>query len=238
MSKYNLKPNVLIVEDDEAIVSLLEFTLEKEGFKVSSTDNGEDALFMVKENKPDIILLDWMLPEISGIQVCTKIRSDDETRNIPIIMLSARGEEADRVEGLQKGVDDYIVKPFSPKELIARIEAIFRRIRPMFVAKELVFDKIVMNLSTNEVKHGNTPVKLGPVEYKILKCLLENPQRVLSRDQLIRKVWGDELEVEPRTIDVHVNRIRKAFNASKGQVVQTIRGAGYKLRPESDLDLL
>lgn len=238
MSKYDLKPNVLIVEDDQSIVTLLEFTLNKAGYKVTSTDNGEEALFMIEENKPDIILLDWMLPEISGINICKMLRSEDETKNIPIIMLSAKGEESDRVEGLQKGVDDYIVKPFSPKELLARIEAIFRRIRPMFVAKELVFDHIHMNLTTNEVSYKGGLVQLGPIEYKILKCLLEHPQRVLSRDQLIRKVWGDELEVEPRTIDVHVNRIRKAFKADKGQIIQTIRGMGYKLKPECDFDLL
>ncbi len=238
MAKDNIQPSVLIVEDDESIIALLEYNLEKEGFRVRITKDGEEALIMVDENKPDIILLDWMLPGLSGVQICKDLRSKDATKSIPIIMISAKGEESDRIEGLDSGVDDYLVKPFSPKELIARINAVFRRIRPSFVAKNLEYGDIKMDLVSKRVYYRGNEHNLGPVEYRILQALLEHPKRVLSRDQLIRRVWGCSLHVETRTIDVHINRLRKALKIEKaGTVIKTVRSAGYCLKNPEDLDV-
>lgn len=236
MSKKNLKPSVLVVEDDDAIVALLEYNLEKEGYRVRTTDDGEEALVMIDENKPDLILLDWMLPGLTGIQLCNRLRKNDVTRNIPIIMISAKGEESDRIEGLEGGVDDYLVKPFSPRELIARINAVFRRIRPVFVEKTLEYGDIKMDTVESKVYLKNKAIKLGPIEYKLLQAFLEYPKRVLSRDQLIRKVWGDTMDVEPRTIDVHINRLRKSLEGgSRGAVIRTIRASGYCLQSNDDV---
>jgi len=235
MPKNNLKASVLVIEDDDAIVTLLEYNLQQAGYNVRTTDNSEEAFFMIEENKPDIILLDWMLPGMSGVQICERLRKNDETRNIPIIMISAKGEEIDRIEGLDRGVDDYIVKPFSPKELVARINAVFRRIRPVFSEKTLEFAGISMDMVTKSVTYNGKALKLGPTEYKLLQALLEYPKRVLSRDQLIRKVWGDSLDVETRTVDVHINRLRKALNIDKkGAVIRTIRSSGYCLQNYDD----
>lgn len=235
MRKKNLKPSVLIVEDDEAILQLLEHTLEKANFDVRSTTDGEEALIMVDERKPDVILLDWMLPGLTGVQVCNRLRKKDKTKKIPIIMISARGEEGDRIEGLDRGADDYIVKPFSPKEVIARINAVFRRIRPAFVAKELHYGAIKMDLSTRKVICKEKEVHLGPTEYRLLQSLLEYPMRVLSREQLMRRVWHCDLHVEPRTVDVHINRLRKALNLDgTGTVIKTIRSAGYCIKTLKD----
>jgi two-component system phosphate regulon response regulator PhoB len=236
MACTNLKPCVLVVEDDEAIVTLLTFTLNKEGYEVRSTSDGEEALVMVKERKPDLILLDWMLPGLSGIEVCNQLRNHPETAKIPVIMLSARGEEGDRIEGLDRGADDYLTKPFSPKELISRINAVFRRIRPAFTAKTLSYGEVTMDLSARKVSYGDKTIHLGPIEYKLLQSLLEYPKRVLSREQLIRRVWGDELHVEPRTVDVHINRLRKAIQCDDVQrtMIKTIRSAGYCIRNSDD----
>lgn len=235
MATQNLKPSVLVVEDDDAIVALLEYNLEQGGYRVRSTDNGEEAFIMIDENKPDIILLDWMLPGMTGIQICSRLRREEETKNIPIIMISARGEEGDRVEGLEGGVDDYLVKPFSPRELMARINAVFRRIRPVFAEKILKFADIEMDLVSRKVSYRGQSLHLGPTEYKLLQALLEYPRRVLSRDQLIRKVWGCSLEVETRTVDVHINRLRKALKVeTRGAVIRTIRSAGYCLQSYDD----
>jgi two-component system phosphate regulon response regulator PhoB len=235
MQKQNLKPSVLVVEDDDAIVTLLEYNLTQAGYSVRSTDNGEEAFILIDENKPDIILLDWMLPAMSGIQICNRLRGNEATRNIPIIMISARGEESDRIDGLEGGVDDYLVKPFSPKELIARINAVFRRIRPVFSEKILEFAGIRMDLEARDVSYREEKLHLGPTEYKMLQALLEYPKRVLSRDQLIAKVWGDALDVETRTVDVHINRLRKALKIDKkGAVIKTIRSSGYCLQNYDD----
>ncbi len=231
MSKQNIRISVLVVEDDNAIVALLKYNLEKAGFVVRTTDNGEEALVMIAEERPDIILLDWMLPGISGIAICNRLRSNDATTNIPIIMLSARGEESDKVEGLERGVDDYLVKPFSPKELMARINAVLRRIRPAFSAKELTYGDIKMDLAGHNVLFKGEPLALGPIEYRLLQSFLEHPKRVLTRDQLIKRVWGDSFDVEPRTVDVHINRLRKSLKVEgRGDVIRTIRSAGYCLQ--------
>lgn len=238
MTKYNLKPSVLVVEDDEAIVTLLKYNLEKAGYEVRTTNDGEEALIMVEEKKPDVILLDWMLPGLSGIQICNRLRKNEETQKVPIIMISARGEEGDRIEGLDRGADDYLVKPFSPKELIARINAVFRRIRPAFVEKKLAYGSIKMDLAAKKVESKGVEVHLGPIEYKLLQSLLEYPKRVLSRSQLIRRVWGCELHVEPRTVDVHINRLRKALRLDKstGTVIKTVRASGYCIKNLNDDD--
>ena len=235
MSKFGIKPSALVVEDDEAIVTLLVYTLEKEGYDVRITHDGEEALIMVKERKPDVILLDWMLPGLTGIQVCNALRNKDETKKIPIIMISARGEEGDRVEGLERGADDYLVKPFSPRELLARINAVFRRIRPAFVEKKLEYGTICMDLVSKKVSNHGDVCHLGPIEFRLLQSLLEYPNRVLSREQLIRRVWGCELHVEPRTVDVHVNRLRKTLGLTKeGTIIRTIRAAGYCIKDTND----
>lgn len=231
MTKQNIKLSVLVVEDDSAIVSLLKYNLEKAGFVVRTTDNGEEALLMITEQRPDIILLDWMLPGISGITICNRLRSHEETSHIPIIMLSARGEESDKVEGLDRGVDDYLVKPFSPRELMARINAVLRRIRPAFSAKELAYGDIVMDLSSHTVAYKGVQLKVGPIEYRLLQSFMEHPKRVLTRDQLIKRVWGDSFDVEPRTVDVHINRLRKSLKVDSGGIaIRTIRSAGYCLQ--------
>ncbi len=238
MSKQNIKISVLVVEDDKAIVALLKYNLEKAGFIVRSTDNGEEAILMISETRPDIILLDWMLPGISGINICNRLRSNDETAQIPIVMLSARGEESDKVEGLDRGVDDYLVKPFSPKELLARINAVLRRIRPAFAAKELEYGNVKMYISEHRVEYNGKDLKLGPIEYRLLQSFLEHPKRVLSRDQLIKRVWGDAFDVEPRTVDVHINRLRKVLGLDKkGTTIRTIRSAGYCLQAFGDKDI-
>jgi two-component system phosphate regulon response regulator PhoB len=235
MSRQNIKPSVLIVEDDSAIVTLLEYNLEKAGYNVRTTDDGEEALILIEESKPDLILLDWMLPGMSGIQICNRLRRNEETKRIPIIMLSARGEESDRVEGLESGVDDYLVKPFSPRELIARINAVFRRMRPAFSETELVYGGIRMDLAGKRAYYNSEEMKLGPIEYRLLQSLMEHPKRVLSRDQLIRRVWGYSLHVEPRTVDVHINRLRKALQVEKnGALIRTIRSSGYCLTEHDD----
>lgn len=240
MTKQNIKLSVLVIEDDNSIVTLLRYNLEKAGYIVRSTADSEEALMMVAEMRPDIILLDWMLPGMSGITICSKIRNSEENAHIPIIMLSARGEESDKIEGLEKGVDDYLVKPFSPKELLARINAVFRRIRPAFSAKELEYGDLVMSLNEHQVRYKGQILNLGPIEYRLLQSFLEHPKRVLSRDQLIKRVWGDSFDVEPRTVDVHINRLRKSLKSEgRGAIIRTIRSAGYCLQnydeDESDI---
>jgi len=236
MVKKNMQLSVLVVEDDAAIATLLRYNLEKAGFIVRVTDNGDEAMILVDEDRPDIVLLDWMLPGMSGIVICKSLRRKEATANIPIIMLSARGEEADKVEGLEVGVDDYLVKPFSPRELLARINAVMRRIRPSYSAKELVYGDLQMDLSGHIVTYKGAELKLGPTEYKLLQSFLEYPKRVLTREQLIRRIWGDNLAVEPRTVDVHISRLRKSLNVDRGVVIRTMRSAGYCLQNHNAKD--
>lgn len=228
----DLKPSILVVEDEEPIVAMLKYNLEKEGLRVRSTDNGDEVFIMIEEAKPDLILLDWMLPGMSGIEILEILRRKPETKNIPVIMLSAKGEEMDRVSGLEHGADDYLVKPFAPTELMARIKAVFRRIRPAFTTEKMEFAGIVTDLSAHTVTYNGQLVKLGPTEFKTLQCLMEHPTRVLSREQLMRKVWGYDTEIEPRTVDVHINRLRKALTqcGADSSIVKTIRSAGYCLQ--------
>lgn len=228
--------SVLVVEDEDAIVELLRYNLEKEGYRVRTADNGDDAFMLIREDKPDVIILDWMLPGISGVEICTKLRKDPHNKDIPVIMLTAKGEELDKVTGLETGADDYMTKPFSPSELSARIKAVLRRMRPNYAAKELTFEDVVIDLDARKVMRGGEEVHLGPKEFQILQCLMEHPNRVLSRDQLMSKVWGYDIYVEPRTVDVHINRLRNALNAKGVQqnLIRTVRSAGYCLRVPSD----
>lgn len=223
--------SVLIVEDEAAIVTLLRYNLEREGFKVYSTGDGEEAVTMVKEYRPDIIVLDWMLPSMTGVEVCKQLRWSPETKAIPIIMLSARGEEGDRIRGLDAGADDYIVKPFSPAELIARIRAIFRRFRPAMTEQKMEFAGISVDVSGHKVTRNGEEIHLSPTEFSLLRYLIEHPGRVFSREQLLDSVWGHDIYVELRTVDVHIRRLRKAldFDGSQPDLIRTVRSAGYAL---------
>jgi len=223
-------PNILLVEDDPSQREVLTYNLHAEGFKVICADNGEDALLLVEEEEPDLILLDWMMPNLSGIEVCRRLRSRLETRSIPIIMLSARSEEMDKVRGLEIGADDYLVKPYSVVELIARVRAQLRRTRAASIGAALYFQDITLDPETHKVFRAETQIKLGPTEFRLLRTLMEKPGRVWSRDQLLDRVWGRDIYVDTRTVDVHIGRLRKAMSQQGGKdVFRTVRGAGYAL---------
>jgi two-component system phosphate regulon response regulator PhoB len=227
-----MKPRILIVEDEPALVAMLRYNLESEGFEVDEAGDGESALVQVAEQLPDLVLLDWMLPELSGIEVCRRLRRKKETRNLPIIMVTARGEEQDRVRGLDTGADDYIAKPFSPSELLARIRAVLRRIRPALTDDVLTCGDLVMDLVAHRVNRAGQDIHLGPTEFRLLRYMLESPGRVLSRDQLLDAVWGKDVYVEQRTVDVHIRRLRKAVNIEGApDIIRTVRSAGYALEP-------
>jgi two-component system phosphate regulon response regulator PhoB len=228
------RPLVLIVEDEAPLVTLLRYNLEKEGFEVSQAGDGEEALIRIAERKPDIVLLDWMLPLVSGIEVCRQIRRSAQTRTLPVIMLTARGEEADRVRGLDSGADDYIAKPFSLRELTARLRAVIRRAQPNAADESLQFDEVAMDLAAHRVSRAGKPIHLGPTEFRLLRHLMQHPGRVFSREQLLDAVWGHDVYVEARTVDVHIRRLRKALNGDGDpDIVRTVRSAGYAL----DLEL-
>src|SRR5260370_15531804 len=225
-----MKPLVMIVEDEAALVTLLRYNLEKEGFGVCEATDGEEALVQIAERKPDVVLLDWMLPLVSGIEVCRQIRRAPASRTVPIIMLTARGEEGDKVRGLNSGADDYVTKPFSPSELIARVRAVIRRAKPDTSDESLAFGDVGMDLAAHRVTRAGRPVHLGPTEFRLLRFLLEHPGRVFSREQLLDAVWGHDVYVEARTVDVHIRRLRKALNADcVGDIVRTVRSAGYAI---------
>ncbi len=225
-----VQPSVLIVEDEPAQREVLSYNFAAEGYRVASAGNGEEALLMVSEETPDLIVLDWMLPSVSGIEVCRRLKSRVETRNVPIIMLSARSEEVDRVRGLETGADDYVVKPYSVVELMARVRTQLRRTRPVSQGEQLVFEDIVLDGETHRVQRAGQPLKLGPTEFRLLATLMEKPGRVWSREQLLDRVWGRDIYVDTRTVDVHVGRLRKALCAHGGSdPVRTVRGAGYAL---------
>jgi two-component system phosphate regulon response regulator PhoB len=224
------KPLVLIVEDEAPLVTLLRYNLEKEGFEVCSAGDGEEALVQVAERKPDILLLDWTLPHVSGIEVCRQIRRAPQTRNLPVVMLTARGEEGERVRGLATGADDYIVKPFSVPELLARVRALLRRASPERVALVLTIGDLELDREKKRVSRASRPVDLGPTEFRLLEFLMERPGRVFSREQLLDGVWGSDVYIDERTVDVHVGRLRKALNRGHAvDPIRTVRGAGYSL---------
>lgn len=223
-----MNPHVLVVEDEDALATLLQYNLEKEGYQVSAAADGEEALIQAEENTPDLVLVDWMLPKVSGIEVCRRLRSRQETANVPIIMLTARGEETDRVRGLDTGADDYIVKPFSMTELFARIRAVLRRIRPGLAEDIIKAGDITMDRVAHRVKRAEREIHLGPTEFRLLDYLMQHPGRVFSREQLLDAVWGADVYVEARTVDVHVGRLRKALNnKDERDPIRTVRSAGY-----------
>ena len=224
------QPTVLLVEDEAAQREVLGYNLEAEGFRVARAENGEEALMLMNEENPDIVVLDWMLPNVSGIEVCRQIKSRPETRNVPVIMLSARSEEVDRVRGLETGADDYVVKPYSVVELMARVRAQLRRARPSSVGLQLQYQDIVLDSETHRVTRDGRELKLGPTEFRLLSTFMEKPGRVWSREQLLDRVWGRDIYVDTRTVDVHIGRLRKALSLHGGSdPLRTVRGAGYAL---------
>jgi two-component system phosphate regulon response regulator PhoB len=226
-----MKPSILVAEDEGALVTLLRYNLEREGYRVLEAQDGEEALLVAAEEKPDLVLLDWMLPQLSGIEVCRRLRGRQETRNVPIIMLTARGEETDRIRGLDTGADDYLTKPFSMIELLARLRAVLRRIRPSLAEDVVRAGDIEMDRAAHRVRRAGKEVHLGPTEYKLLEHLIQHPGRVFSREQLLDAVWGSDVYVEARTVDVHVGRLRKALNVEGvSDPVRTVRSAGYALQ--------
>lgn len=224
------QPHVLIVEDEPAQREVLSYNLEAEGFRVTTAANGEDGLMMVQEDPPDVMVLDWMLPSVSGIEVCRQLKSRAETRAMPIIMLSARSEEVDRVRGLEIGADDYVVKPYAVSELMARVRTQLRRVRPSTVGQVLEFGDIRLDAETHRVTRGDVQLRLGPTEFRLLATLMEKPGRVWSRESLLDRVWGRDIYVDTRTVDVHVGRLRKVLMQNGGSdPLRTVRGAGYAL---------
>lgn len=224
------QPSVLLVEDEPAQREVLAYNLEAEGFTVQRAENGEEALLFVSEAPPDLIVLDWMMPKLSGIEVCRRLKMRAETRKIPIIMLSARSEEVDKVRGLETGADDYVIKPYSVAELMARVRSHLRRVRPASVGETLRFDDIILDAEMYRVSRAGAEIKLGPTEFRLLSTFMEKPGRVWSRSQLLDRVWGRDIYVDTRTVDVHVGRLRKALCAQGGpDPLRTVRGAGYAL---------
>ena len=224
------RPSILVVEDEEALATLLQYNLDKEGYAVRVCGDGEDALMVIDEKQPDLVILDWMLPTVSGIEVCRRLRQKSATRNLPIVMLTARGEESDRIRGLDTGADDYVVKPFSMTELAARVRAVLRRIRPGLAEDRVRQGDIVIDRVAHRVKRGGEEVHLGPTEFRLLDHFMQYPGRVFSREQLLNAVWGSDVYVETRTVDVHIGRLRRALgHSSAGDPIRTVRSAGYSL---------
>ncbi|MEQ8558694.1 MAG: phosphate regulon transcriptional regulator PhoB [Henriciella sp.] len=226
-----MKPFVLIAEDEKAVAELLRYNLEREGYETTIAPDGDEAMIQLDERVPDLVLLDWMLPKVPGIEVCRRIRSKPETANLPVIMLTARTEEADRIRGLDTGADDYVTKPFSTTELMARVRAVLRRIRPALIEDKVMVGDIVVDRTTHTVMRNGEDIHLGPTEFRLLDYFIQHPGRVFSREQLLDGVWGSDVYVEARTVDVHVGRLRKALMSKGGDdPIRTVRSAGYSLR--------
>jgi two-component system phosphate regulon response regulator PhoB len=224
---------MLLVEDDKVLADLLVWHFEREQFDVRLTPDGEEALMLAQEEVPDIVILDWMIEGISGIEVCRRLRRSPATANVPIIMLTARGEELDRIRGLETGADDYLTKPFSPRELIARVNAVLRRVRPALAGELLNYADLEMDVVAHKVRRSGKAIALGPTEFRLLRHFLEHPNRVFSRERLLDSVWGHDSDIELRTVDVHIRRLRKALNDSGGpDIIRTVRSAGYALDSE------
>ncbi len=222
-------PRILLAEDEEALATLIRYNLQAEGWEVEEASRGDEAELMLRENPPDLLLLDWMLPGLSGIELCRRIRMRRETERLPVIMLTARGEEQDRVRGLATGADDYIVKPFSVPELVARVRALLRRVSPGESRDLLTFGDLELDRVQHRVRRAGRPLHLGPTEFRLLELLLTNPGRVFSREQLLDRVWGRDVYIDERTVDVHVGRLRKALGESARDPIRTVRGTGYSL---------
>jgi two-component system phosphate regulon response regulator PhoB len=224
------KGRMLLVEDDRALAELLAWHFEREDFEIVRTADGEEALILAEESPPDIVILDWMIEGVSGLEVCRRLRRRASTANLPIIMLTARGEETDRIRGLQTGADDYVTKPFSPRELVARVAAVLRRVRPALAGEILSYADIEMDVTAHRVRRGGQAVALGPTEFRLLRHFLEHPGRVFSRDRLLEAVWAHDSDIDARTVDVHIRRLRKGLNAGdRPDVIRTVRSAGYSL---------
>jgi two-component system phosphate regulon response regulator PhoB len=224
------KGRILLVEDDRPLVELIQFHLAKVGYETRQTANGDEALLLVRESPPDLVLLDWMIEGTSGIEVCRQLSRMKLTRQVPIIMMTARGEESDRIRGLDTGADDYITKPFSPKEMLARVAAVLRRVRPALAGETLTFQDLEMDLATYRVRRGGQPVHLSPSEFRLLRHFMESPRRVFTREGLLDTVWSEGSELDLRTVDVQIRRIRKALNeGGRPDLIRTVRSAGYAL---------
>ena len=222
--------NILLVEDEKSIVTLIKYNLEKEGFKVFCSETGEDALKIIKEKIPDLVILDWMLPDTSGIDVCRQIKIDKKLKNIPVLILTAKGEPDDKIKGLEVGADDYVTKPFNNKELLLRVKSLIKRSKPSLLDETATFKDLKIDRIKKKVFRDNKEVKLGPIEYKLLDFFIKSPQRVYSREQLLNNVWGENINVESRTVDVHIRRLRKAINMdNKIDLIRTVRSSGYSL---------
>ena len=225
-----MKPSILVVEDDLALCELLTWNLGAEGYEVRSTGDGEEALVMVREQAPDAIILDWMIEQVPGIEVCRQLRKEKSTARVPILMLTARGEEEDRIRGFKTGADDYVTKPFSPRELMARVEALLRRSRPSLAGDVLVFGDLELDFASHRVRRKGEALHLGPTEFKLLRYFMERPNRVLSRQQILDGVWGMDSDIDERTVDVHIRRLRKAINRDgEADPIRTVRAAGYSM---------
>jgi two-component system phosphate regulon response regulator PhoB len=228
-----MKPYILVVEDEAPLLEVLRYNLEKEGYLVDVAEDGAVALDKVQRNTPDLIILDWMLPELSGVEVCRQLRAERDTKEVPVIMLTARGEEADRLKGLASGADDYVVKPFSPAELLARVRAVLRRSTASAPDETLTYRDLKLDMASHKVMRGGRAVNLGPSEFRLLRVLLKRPGRVFSREQLLDLAWGRDVYLEVRNIDVHIRRLRKQLNApGEADLIRTVRGAGYALDGE------
>ena len=222
--------NVLLVEDEKSITTLIKYNLEKEGFKVYCSETGEDALKIIKEKTPDLVILDWMLPDTSGIDICRQIKIDKKLKNIPVLILTAKGEPDDKIKGLEVGADDYVTKPFNNKELLLRVKSLIKRSKPSLLEDLGIFKDLKIDRITRKVFRENKEIKLGPIEYKLLDFFIKSPQRVYSREQLLSNVWGESINVESRTVDVHIRRLRKAINIDKkDDLIRTVRSSGYSL---------
>jgi two-component system, OmpR family, phosphate regulon response regulator PhoB len=227
------RPRLLLVEDDRALAELLAWHFSREGYDIERTADGDEALLLAAEHTPDLVILDWMIEGVSGIEVCRRLRRRPSTAGVPIIMLTARGEESDRIRGLDTGADDYVTKPFSPKELIARVGAVLRRVRPALAGEVLAYADVEMDVTAHRVRRAGKVVQLGPTEFRLLRYLLESPGRVFSREQLIDAVWPHDADIDERTVDVHVRRLRSALNRSgRADLIRTVRSAGYSLDAE------
>jgi len=233
-SSSNLaKPLVLVVEDEAALATMLRYNLEKQGFRVDEAGDGQEALTRISESQPDLVLLDWMLPVMSGIEVCRQIRRRPNTRDLPVIMVTARTEDQDAVRGLNTGADDYITKPFNMDALLARMRALLRRAGGVQAKGKLEFHDLAMDLASHRVQRNGRPIHLGPTEFRLLEFFMQHPRRVFSREELLDAVWGPDIHVEPRTVDVHIRRLRKSINGeNEMDVVRTVRAAGYALDTE------
>ena len=232
-TKAVTKPMLLLVEDDRALADLLIWHFDRDGYEIVRTADGDEALILAEERTPDVVILDWMIEGVSGIEVCRRLRRRERTAHVPIIMLTARGEESDRIRGLETGADDYVTKPFSPRELIARVGAVLRRVRPALAGEQLAYADLQMDVESHRVRRGGRPVQLGPTEFRLLRHFLERPGRVFSRERLLDSVWQHDPDIDARTVDVHIRRLRKALNeGGRPDLIRTVRSAGYSLDAE------